>query len=69
MDITNYFVGGLILAAFAVSEGIKKKKPSDESKRFGVLREIITNREIIREPISSSRAKTVMCPFCNKILQ
>ena len=71
MDNGEFFVSGLILIAIA-GNGILKRfipEPLKKSQKIAVLREVVHTREIIREPSISSPGKTVMCPFCNKILQ
>ena len=71
MDYSELFVGGLILATVFVSEALKRfiPDPPKETQKVGFLREVVHKTEIIREPMTSSRGKTVMCPYCNKIIQ
>ena len=71
MDIGEIFLGGLILITIAGNAAMKKLIPElpKKSQKLGLLREVIHTKEIIREPSFPSRGKTVICPFCNKILQ
>ncbi len=70
MGTAELFVGGLILTTIAGNAALKRLIPDPPKTARGVLREMVHTREIIRETLpTSSNGRTVMCPFCNKIIQ
>lgn len=69
MGNAELFVGGLILTTIFGNAALKKLIPDPPKTGRGILREMVHTKEIIREPLPSSKGRTVMCPFCHKIFQ
>lgn len=68
---TELFMGGLVLLTTVVSRALKRfvPKPPKNKQRTVVIREMITKKEIIREPIHSSKGVSIICPYCNKVFR
>lgn len=69
MGTAELFVGGLILTTVIGNAALKRLIPEPPKTVRGLIREMVHTKEVIREPLSSSKGRTVMCPFCQKILQ
>ena len=69
--IGELFLGGLVLLAIGASRALNRlsPEPPKSNQRTLVIRETLTNKEIIRDPAHAQKGVSVICPYCSKVFR